>query len=90
MRIYFSEWRGFVKDAKTQLPDDGSGGVFVELPSGIDIATQKLQEMLSQPAHQAVGLGSVWTGGTPVRAVWRNGQAFDARLVEPRRDNPAD
>ncbi len=78
---------GFVKDAKTQLPDAGPGGVFIELPSGIDIATQKLQEMLSQPAHQAVVWASIWTGGTLVRAVWRNGQPFDARLVEPKRDD---
>ena len=82
--------RDFVKDAKTQLPDGGPGGAFVELPNGIDIAAQKLQEMLSQPAHQAVVWASIWTGGTPVRAVWRNGQAFDARLIEPRRDNHAD
>lgn len=80
---------GFVKDAKTQLPDAGPGGVFIELPSGIDIATQKLQEMLSQPAHQAVVWASIWTGGTLARAVWRNGQPFDARLVEPKRDDTA-
>lgn len=82
--------RDFVKEAKKQLPDGGPGGVFVEMPNRIDIAAQKLQEMLGQPAHQAVVWASIWTAGTPVRAVWRDGQAFDARLIDPSQDGQVD
>jgi hypothetical protein len=75
--------RDFVKEAKQQLPDEGPGGIFIEMPGGIDIAAQKLQEMLGNPAHHAVVWASIWTGGIPARAVWQNGQPFDARLIEP-------
>jgi hypothetical protein len=80
--------RDFVKEAKKQLPDNGPGGVFIEIPSGIDAATQKLQEMLMQPAHHAVAWASIWIGSTPARAVWRDGQVFDARLIDQREDGP--
>jgi hypothetical protein len=82
--------RDFVKEAKKQLPDDGPGGIFIELPSGIDMASEKLQEMLSQPAHQVVAWASIWSGGIPARAVWREGQEFDARLIEQRNNSPKD
>jgi hypothetical protein len=80
--------RDFVKEAKKQLPDDRPGGIFIEMPSGIDMASEKLQEMLRQPAHQVVVWASIWTGGIPARAVWREGQGFDARLIEQKPGNP--
>lgn len=81
--------RDFLKEAKRQLPDNGPGGIFVEMPDGIDIATQKLQEMLAQDAHRAVAWASIWNAGGPLRAVWRSGQPFDARLTDPRQGVPA-
>lgn len=78
--------RDFVKEAKQQLPEGGPGGIFIELPSGVDIAAQKLEEMLGQPAHHAVVWASIWTGGNAARVVWRNGQPRDARLIEPMQD----
>lgn len=74
--------RGFVKEAKEQLPDAGPGGVFIEMSSGVDPAAQKLQEMLGHPAHRAIVWASIWTSGMPVTAVWQNGQPLDGRLIE--------
>jgi len=76
--------RGFVKEAKEQLPDSGPGGIFIEMPSGVDAGAQKLLEMLGHPAHSAIAWASIWTSGIPIRAVWRNGQPFDARLTDPQ------
>lgn len=76
--------RDFVKEAKEQLPEEGPGGVFIELPDGIEFAAQKLQDMLARPAHKAVVWASIWTAEEPSRVVWREGQNFDARLIDAR------
>jgi hypothetical protein len=76
--------RDLVRDAKKQLPDTGPGGVFVEIPSTVDLATKKLEEMLEQPANQSVVWASIWTLGTPQRVVCRDDQPFDDRLIAPK------
>jgi hypothetical protein len=69
-----------VREAKKQLPDDKPGSVFVEIPSSVDAAARKLEEMLNQSAHTVVW-ASIWVAGMPRRVVCRDGQPFDARLI---------
>jgi hypothetical protein len=76
--------RDLVRDAKKQLPDMGPGGVFVEIPSTVDLATKKLEEMLGQPANQSVVWAIIWTLRTPQRVVCRDDQPFDGRLITPK------
>jgi hypothetical protein len=75
--------KDLVRDAKKQLPDAGPGGVFVEIPSSVDLAAKKLEEMLGQSANQSVVWASIWTAGTPRRVVCRDDQPFDASLIVP-------
>jgi hypothetical protein len=76
--------RDLVRDAKKQLPNAGPGGVFVEIPSSVDLATEKLEEMLGQPTNQSVVWASIWTTGIPQRVVCRGDQPFDAHLMAPK------
>jgi hypothetical protein len=69
-----------VRDAKKQLPDDAPGAVFIDMP-GATQAAARLNEMLTQPAHDGIVWASVWTAQVPQCAVWREAQPFDGRLV---------
>jgi hypothetical protein len=72
--------RQVIKDAKTQLPDDGPGAVFIEI-AGPGPAARQLEAVLGRAAHRAVVWATVWKGGAPVEVVWQNEQPFDARLT---------
>lgn len=76
--------KDLVRDAKKQLPDAAPSGVFVEIPSSVDLAAKKLEEMLEQSANQSMVWASIWTAGTPHRVVCRDDQPFDARLIVPK------
>jgi hypothetical protein len=76
--------KDLVRDARKQLPDAAPCGVFVEIPSSVDLAAQKLEEMLEQSANQRLLWANIWTAGTPHRVVYRDGQPFDARLIAPK------
>jgi hypothetical protein len=76
--------KDLVRDAKKQLPDAAPSGVFVEIPSSVDLAAKKLEEMLGQSANQSLVWVSIWTAGTPHRVVCRDDQPFDGRLIVPK------
>jgi hypothetical protein len=66
--------------ARKQLPDGGSGAVFVRL-GGIAAALSRVQSWLTQPEYARtpwIGLNS----GALLEAAWREGQPFDRRLLD--------
>jgi hypothetical protein len=56
---------------------------------GAETAAERLEQTLIDPAHHTVVWVCIWTGRLPQKAVWRNDQPFDARLLEPAPPAPA-
>ena len=75
--------RDLVKRAKSQLPDEGPCGVFIQI-NGAEFAAEQLEEMIGRPAHQAIVWAETWTGMAPQHAIWRQNQPFDGRLLDER------
>jgi hypothetical protein len=74
-----------IRDARTQLPPDKHGAIFIDI--FIDIGdsqmfVQKLNQVISQPTYVNTPWISLWEGGQPRKAVIRGGQPLDARLAE--------
>ncbi len=70
-----------VKDARTQLPPDKAGAIFIDI-GGSKIFVEKLNEMLSHPAYANTPWISLWERGQPLKAVYKTGQPLDHRLAE--------
>ncbi|TMC47614.1 MAG: hypothetical protein E6J14_15305 [Chloroflexi bacterium] len=78
---------GLVREAQMQLPQDGPGAVFVDMP-GADASANRLRGMLAHPAHKNVVWTCVSTADQMLWAVWRDDQPFDGRLLRAH-DAPA-
>jgi hypothetical protein len=70
-----------VKDARSQLPRDRHGAIFIDI-GGSKIFEEKLHNMIAQPAYVNTPWISLWERGQPLKAVIRGGQPFDHRLAE--------
>jgi hypothetical protein len=75
--------RDLVKQAKTQLPDVGPCGIFIQM-NGAQSAAEQLKQMIGRPAHEAIVWAGTWTGLVPQHAIWRQDQPFDQRLLDER------
>lgn len=72
-----------LKDAKTQLPPDSNGAVFIDI-GGYEAAPNKLMSLLGHPAYEYVPWVSTWDHDEMTGAVWRNNQPFGDRLLLAR------
>lgn len=69
-----------VRDARTQLPPDKQGAIFVDI-GGSQIFVDKLKELIVQPEYGNIAWISLWERGLPLKAVIRGGQPLDARIA---------
>ncbi len=75
--------RDLIKQAKTQLPLDGPGAVFVETGStATESIEQCVREVLENPANRAVVWTAICADGSPQLIAWQNEQPFDNRLFD--------
>lgn len=65
-----------IRDARTQLPPNGSGAIFIDI-GGSQIFVDKLNELIVQPAYTNIAWISLWERGQPMKAVIRGGQPLD-------------
>jgi hypothetical protein len=70
-----------VKDARTQLPPNKPGAIFIDI-GGSKIFVDKLNELLAHLAYANTPWISLWERGQPLKAVIRSGQPLDHRLAE--------
>jgi hypothetical protein len=70
-----------VRDARTQLPSDKPGAIFIDI-GGSQIFVDKLNELIAQPEYANIAWISLWEGGQALKAVIRGGQPLDGRLSE--------
>ncbi len=70
-----------VRDARTQLPPNKSGAIFIDI-GGSQVFVDKLNELIAQPEYANIAWVSLWEGGQALKAVIRHGQPCDARLAE--------
>lgn len=73
-----------VRQARQQLPDDGTGALFIAIGGG-PVIQEKLEMLLSQNAYESTPWASLWRIDTPSAYVWKRGQSFDDRLIIERR-----
>ncbi len=73
-----------LKEARLQLPPDRASAVFLSV-GGPEAAVAKVRELIVQGSYRLTPLVLVFAADGQVRAVSRAGQAFDRRLVEPRK-----
>jgi hypothetical protein len=74
-----------LKEARLQLPPDRPSAVFLGL-GGLEAAAAKVKELIVQPSYRSTPFVLVVARDGQARALSRDGQAFDQRLVEPRRE----
>lgn len=77
--------KDLLKDARTQLPPNQLGAVFIQLGGGDD-ALQDLSIRLRDPAYRNTPWVSLWINGKLHSAVWRDNQPLDSRLLVPAED----
>jgi hypothetical protein len=72
-----------IRDARTQVPTTSPSAIMIGLPmaTATEAASSKVQQLIEQPAYANTPWIGVWAQGG-LRAWWRNGQPFDARLGE--------
>jgi hypothetical protein len=70
-----------VRDARTQLPHDKPGAIFIDIGRS-ELFIKKLNELIVHPAYSNTPWISLWEMGQPLTAVIRNGQPLDRRLAE--------
>src|SRR5262249_7074041 len=71
-----------VRDARTQLPNDATGLIFIEAV-GHRAALGKLRPLLAAPTYHNTPWVSVWMHGECLDAVWRESQPFDGSVLVP-------
>lgn len=69
-----------LRDARTQLPRDGVGAIFLEFDA-TSADREKVDSLLRQPAYENTPWVSLWSRGRLTAAHWRPGQPLDARLL---------
>ena len=69
-----------VRDARSQLPEDAPGAVFIQ-GVGAAGALNKLQHLLTTAATPI--WGALWDFERPTAFAWKHGQPFDLRIAEP-------
>jgi hypothetical protein len=69
-----------VRDARTQLPDDSTGLIFIE-GVGHVAAMDKLRSLLTAPTYQSTPWVSVWSHDECLGAVWRDHQPFNGSVL---------
>jgi hypothetical protein len=69
-----------LREARSQLPSDSSGAVFLEL-GGYLSAQAKVASLIDQPTYVRTPWVSIWVHGELAAVTWRNSQPFDNRLL---------
>lgn len=73
--------KSLLREARTQLPEDGPGAVFLDLPAVANDQGEALFSVLMNLSSDTVRWAAQCVGDLPTHAAWRPGQVFDGRLV---------
>lgn len=69
-----------LRDARTQLPEDGVGAIFLEFDATLADGG-KVNSLLRQPVYENTPWVSLWDRDRLMTAYWRSGQPLDDRLL---------
>jgi hypothetical protein len=81
MKHRLKQFTDLIRDARTQMPKDGQGAIFIDI-GGSKLFEEKLHQLLSNPEYANTPWISTWEGDQIKIAVYRRGQPLDHRLLE--------